>query len=215
MKLNDFPIIAEIKEEYMHQRRSGRSRDEAIAALQNSYQDELTIGAEDDGLLFWVALADAQYALKELSSSVSEKALDALSQLDHPSWSIVPKDLTARRKNYSAAPMAERKTLPKSRKFRCTWKIGDTFAYLLSGNCAKEHELAGRYMLLRKVDEVEFGDGRLLPVVTLTLWDNEPLPTNSKECQRISPLKLAAGRLCFPKNKYEYRTEILFTSKKC
>lgn len=214
MRLTDFPILEEIKEEYTKSRHDGNSRNEAVKQLMGSYQDEITQGYEDDGLLFWVGLADAQYACRELSQEVAEQGLAAIEKITHTDWNVTPSDLERRRKHYACAPMPERKGFQPSRKYRCTWQLGDTFAYRLSGPDAEANGLTGRYVLLRKVDELEFGDGRLLPVVTLTFWDEQSLPTNSLEFQRLPLYRMESGRGMTPASLYEYRAELLLTSRK-
>ena len=209
MRITDLPLITEVKDDYIKLRQNGLDRDDAVAELQHSYHDEITLGAEDDGLAFWVGVADGQYALNELSEEAARNGLAALDKIEKTDWEVTPGDIRRRRERYAAAPMPERKSVKKPKKFRCTWKIGDTFAYQLNGPDAEAHGLSGRYMLLRKVDELEFSDGRLLPVVTVTMWDALPLPRNAVEFQRLPALKLANGRFGFPRNQYEYRAEII------
>lgn len=207
-------MLGEIKEEYLKSRRNGSSRDATVAYLKASYRNELTLGCEDDGLLFWVGLADAQYACKELSSEVAEQALTAIEKLIETDWDVCSGDLVRRQEHYASAPMPERKHFGPSRKFRCTWKIGDVFAYHLTGAEAQERGLDGAHVLLRKVDELESYDGRLLPVVTLTMWTDGSLPTTSEEFQNKPMLILSKGRLSSPPDKSEYRTELLISSRK-
>ena len=60
MKLTDFPLYSEVKEEYLELRKIGKGRADVLKEMQVSYADELQLGAEDDALLFWIGLADAQ-----------------------------------------------------------------------------------------------------------------------------------------------------------
>lgn len=208
MRIPDFPLITDIKQEYCRLRQEGNSRDATTELLKQSFSAEITTGAEDDGLLFWIGMADAQYALKELSESVSYQGLNALEKLQHMG-PISASDIAIRKQHYMAAPMPERKAVRKPKKYRCCWNIGDTFAYQLSGAEAEALGLSGHYMLFRKVDALEFEDGRLLPVVTLTHWKELPLPTNSSEFQQAPVLKLSRGRLGLPISQYEYRAELI------
>ena len=210
--MNDLPMLSEIRDEYIQLRQKGNSRADATQALILSYANEITTGAEDDGVVFWIGLADAQYRRKELTADAAQKALAALDQIEQLDWNITPGDISRRRIRYAEAPMPERKVV-KTKKFRCTWKIGDTFAYKLSGPDTDACGLSGKYVLLRKVDELEFGDGRLLPIVTFTIWDEEPLPKTAEEFQKQPLLRLVSGRLGLPKTLNEYRGEMLFTRK--
>ena len=86
--------------------------------------------------------------------------------------------------------MPERNVGKPRPKFRCQWRIGDTFAYQLTGQEAKELGIHGKYMLLRKVSEVEFGDGSLYPIVTVSFLGDRTFPTSDEAFMDIPLLKL-------------------------
>lgn len=213
MRITYFEIIRDLKKEYTNLRQDGQHRDEAVCSLMAQYHDELTTGAEDDGLLFWIGLADAQYALRELSNEVSARGLAALEQLEVAIPEITPGDIEKRREHYACAPMPERAQVRKHKRFRCQWRIGDTFAYQMSGPEAEKNGAAGEYVLFRKVDELE-SNGSLTPVVTLTHWGKKPLPSNESEFQSVPLLRINHGRMCSPRSTFEYRIEIVITQEK-
>ena len=213
MRITYFEILEDLKREYADLRQNGTGRDAATKILIARYRNELTVGAEDDGLLFWVGLADAQYAQKDLAADVAAQGLAALTQLETAIPEIASGDLQRRRQWYACAPMPERTQVRKSRRFRCQWQMGDTFAYQLTGTEAEAKGIAGDYVLLRKVDELET-DGRLTPVVTLTHWKKDIFPSNETEFQSEPILRINHGRMCSPKSTYEYRIEIMFTREK-
>lgn len=213
MRITYFEILGDLKRTYTQLRQNGQSREQAVQALIAQYHNELAVGTEDDGLLFWIGLADAQYALKELSEEVSVRGLAALEKLPTLIPEIAASDIHRRREHYACAPMPERAQVRKPRRFRCQWHIGDTFAYRLSGQDAETHGLTGTYILLRVVDMVE-SDGRLIPIVTLCHWKKMELPTTANEFQQAPLLKLSNGRLGSPQHTYEYRIKILFTSQR-
>lgn len=212
MRITEFPIIGEIKAEYSKLRQDGVSRDDAVAKLKCNYRKE--IDAEDDCFLFWIGLADAQYRFGELSEEIAKKALAALNKLETTGGQITPVDLMRRRKWYSYAPMPERKKVNQPKRFRCSWEIGDTFAYQLRGKDAEDFGLSGRYVLFRKVSEAEESGGIVTPIVTVSMWDDVPLPTTSEEFRRLPILKLDKGRANTPKDKFIYRTEMLINNEK-
>lgn len=217
-RLNDIPLLHDVIIEYKGLRYGGKGRADSEKSMLAAYKNELQLGAEDDGILFWIGLADAQFSLKELTSEVAQKGLEALDAVEMLGWNIRPDDIASKRANYAAAPMPEREKLPPSRKFRCTWKVGDTFAHLISGKKAEELGIAGKYALFRKVDDIEFGDGRLLPVVTISIWDKPIFPQNEQEFQTTPILRLCWGPLrtssATYEYRYEYRGELLIKSKK-
>ena len=213
MRIASFELLGDLKNEYMELRQNGQSRDQVVRILMARYHKELTAGAKDDGLLFWVALADAQYALKELSDEVGARGLAALEQLKVTIPEIIPGDIEQRRQKYACAPMPERSQIRKSKKFRCQWHIGDTFAYKMTGPEAETNGIVGDFVLIRKVDEIE-SNGSIMPVVTLTHWKNVQLPHNEVEFRSVPILPLCNGRFRSPKSTYEYRTIILFACEK-
>lgn len=212
MKFKDLPLIEEVKTEYVTCRENGMNRKSAVAALCQSYENELTTGAKDDGLLFWIGLADAQYASKELSDDVAQKGLQSLDNIENSHINISRRDISVRRKNYTKAPMPER-TIVRRTRYRCKWCIGDTFAHLICGAEARQLGIEGKYALIRKVDDFRFGDGRILPVVTVSIWDGIPFPKDSQEFQRSPFLRMESGRLGAPEGKYEYRAELLIKNE--
>lgn len=215
VRMTEFPVLEEIKDEYVKLRQEGNDRVAAVQKLMESYKYELEDPEEDDAQLFWIGLADAQYCRKELEGNIAQKALKALNVIASYDWDICPGDLNRRREHYAKAPMPERKAGKPRPKFRCEWKIGDTFAYQLTSQEAKDLGIFGKYMLLRKVSELECGDGSSSPIVTISLWSKDALPRNAEEFMSVPLLKLCnGGRNFSPEYNYEYRTEIVIKSRK-
>ena len=214
IRMVDFPMVHEVRNEYKSRRQKGASRAEAVELLKDSYRAELTEGKEDDAHLFWIGLAEGQCHYQELTAEVADKALAALAVLEQYDWHLSMKDIQKRREMYSQAPMPEKTKIRKSTKFRCKWKIGDTFAYQLKGAEVAECGLEGMSLLLRKVDELPFSDGRILPVVMLSVCPSNTLPSCSDEYNNYPILKLENGRLGSSKDTYEYRAELIIGSTK-
>lgn len=212
MKVKDIPLIEEIQTEYLTLREKGMSRESAVVALCKSYEAEITIGETDDGVLFWIGLADAQYALKELSYDIAQKGLYSLDRLETSQINISRRDTSVRRQNYAKAPMPE-KNIGRRKRYRCRWSMGDTYAHMICGTEAQQLGIEGKYALIRKVDESKFGDGRILPVVTVSIWDSVPFPKDSHEFQLVPFLRMESGRLGAPEGKYEYRAELLIKNE--
>ena len=214
MRITDFPLLLVVKEEYLELRKSGMCRSNATHEMLERYSNEICGGVDDDGPLFWIGLADGQYTNRELTSEVAKQAENALDFIDRAGWGVTPGDLSRRKIWYRQAPMPEKRLGAPRAKYRCEWNVGDTFAYQLSGAAAEENGVSGQYILLRKVSDVEFGDGRLLPVVTLSLWGTKPFPVNEKEFMSAQILRVNCGRFTLPDNLYEYRVEIIVKNKK-
>lgn len=193
MRIGNFPLLDDIKKEYRELRLSGKGRQEAVEEMKKSYRNELTLGQDDDGLLFWVGLADAQYAGKELETEVAEQGRIALEKLE-TLYELTLRDVQLRKTRYSEAPMPERK-VRQGTKYHCSWKEGDAFAVPLRGKEAEEQSIAGCYAILRMVGVSEW-EGRMLPIVTVSLWQKSKLPETEDE---ICSLPLMRIKKCgFP-----------------
>lgn len=213
MRLQDFSLYCEAKKEYLELRKKGIGRADTIKEMQEHFADEISIGSEDDGILFWLALADAQYSMKELSSEVAAYGLQFLDALEHSDLSIASGELVRRRERYAQAPMPEKKSVRSRPIFHCGWSVGDTFAYRLSGPDADAAGISGKTVLFRKVGEVEFDHGHIVPLVTLTLWETDNLPQNSAELGLKPVLLLRCTKLLTHIRK-DYVAVLPFTSKR-
>lgn len=213
MRITNFPMLSEIKEEYIKYRQDGQSRAEATQSLIHSYRNEITMGQDDDGLLFWIGLADAQYYRKELTAEAAQKASDALDRMEELKWDITPGDITRRRTHYAAAPMPERKVGKPRPKFRCSWNIGDVFAFKLVGEHSQKLGITGNYMLYQKVDEVEIFDGRIIPIVTLGFC-HQSLPGTADEFLDIPHLILSKCLYGELKGKFSHKAQLVIDSNK-
>lgn len=213
MRISDLPLISEIIEKYTELRKSGKSRAKASAELCASYEEELTVGTEDDALLFWIGLADAQVSHGELTRKAAEQGLRAIDSLEHILNDICTEDIAFRKKNYSKAPMPEQKNQRACNGFRCNWKVGDTFAYCLTGEQADIAGVSGQYVLFRKLSEMVFGKGKVYPVVSISLCPDLPLPEDSLSFAKCPFLKLDRGKMGNPRDMFEYRTELIIESE--
>ncbi len=212
MRLTDFPIIQEIVAEYRQLREDGNCRDDATKKLLRQYRNEIESGAEDDGILFWIGLADAQFACRELTEEAAAQSIAALERLTSSNWKIAPSDINKRRAHYASAPMPEKRAIKPKPTIQCPWRIGDTFAYRLQGPYAEQYEIAGKYFLFRMVGAGEDSRGRY-PIVTVSFWEQEPFPQNAQEFQAAPLLKVQNGGRSFSrKDHFEYRTMILSKS---
>ena len=214
MRITDFPLCLEVKQEYIELRRKGNDRSSSVMQMKERYADELTVGEEDDGLLFWVGLADGQYTNKEITEDVAQTALSALERIEQTAWEVTPGDIARRRRHYAEAPMPEKKMGKPRPKYSCDWTVGDTFAYKMSKEGAGESGLDGKVLLFRCVDLIEYETEQLHPVVTISLCDGHNIPKNAQEFQKFPLWRINAGRFCAPEGLYEYRAHIVFRNKK-
>lgn len=213
MRITDFPLVQEVKDEYLKLRKIGKCRNEATQEMQQRYRNELEHGSEDDALLFWVGLCDGQYSVKEITLEVANKAKDALQKIAANDWGITQGDIVRRIAHCQQAPQPEKKFGKPRTKFRCSWEVGDTFAYKIPEYTEGEQK-NNSYILLRKVSEIEFGDGALYPVVTLSFWNRDQFPKSENEFNSVPLLRLNRNRFLLPKGFYEYRAALIISNSK-
>lgn len=190
MRLTAFPLLAEIKGEYIQYRRDGCDRAEATRRVLAQYDAELIPGREPACSLVWIGLADAQFFRKELTSHVAKMATDSADRLLNSGLGISEGDLQRRKAKYTRAPMAEKRVGNPKEPFWCPWELGDTFAYPLTGQEAERSGVAGCYALLRKVGSALYETKYLMPVVTVTLWRKETLPVTARDYFSVPPMVL-------------------------
>lgn len=214
MRITDFPLCVEVKNEYIELRKKGNDRASSATQMKERYADELTTGAEDDGLLFWVGLADGQYANKEITEEVAQAAISALDRIELTDWEVTPGDIARRRARYAEAPMPEKKLGKPRPKYSCDWAIGDTFAYRMSKEGAGESGLYGKVLLFRCVDLIEYEAEQMHPVVTISLCEEHNIPKNAQEFQKFPLWRINERRFGVPKGWYEYRAHIVPRNRK-
>lgn len=105
MRLTELTHIGQIKNRYTTLRSNGVCRKEATNRMIREFEAQ----SAQEGLTFWVGLADGQYLRKELTVFVAMQALVALHRLSVSGIRITPGDIERRRKHYTEAPMPERK----------------------------------------------------------------------------------------------------------
>lgn len=211
----------DIRDDYVDKLKRGKSNEEATNELivQN-------IDMEDDIeeiALFWFALADIQWDYGRLLPKVKSKALFFLEQeevsvrwkeageKEYKLWLETLKIL----KDKLLSPMPEVKKVSKYRLYRCSWKLGDVFAYQLSGEYSEKMGMHGKYIIFRKVSEDSFWPGHIVPVVQVYKWIGEEIPT-IEEIEKLPLLILnyiPETLLYKPNREPKYLIKLITTSK--
>lgn len=146
----------DVKGDYVHKLRSGKSDQEAMEAMLVEY--ERTKDDEDEGPLFWLALADTQWEYGRLTEPVREKALQLLAQgVDQERWSEAGAEkLEAWNETCRAlgeklrSPQPPRKRIRPYKLYQCPWALGDVFAYRFSGAYSREKGVCGEVCRIQK-----------------------------------------------------------------
>ena len=235
-------VALDVKDEYKDNLRRGKTNEEAMQEIIDKYQ-ELLEDEEDRGV-FWLALADTQWNLGRLDDQVKEQALEIIELgTDLKRWEVNEKLYNKRKeilekiKEKLLSPQPEEKRMPKYRTYKCEWENGDVFAYQLKSEYAKEQGLEGRYLIIQKIDEIDWYPCSTIPLVRVKITEDKTIPKTEKEIDELEyiqtwftsyerrfagfsalrPLKDQIKGMSFNTDEYgllpEYMVSIVITSK--
>ena len=183
-------VALDIKDEYKDNLRRGKTNEEAMQEIIDKYQ-ELLEDEEDRGV-FWLALADTQWNLGRLDEQVKEQALEIIELgTDLKRWEINEKlynkrkEILEKLKEKLLSPQPEEKRMPKYRTYKCEWKNGDVFAYQLKSEYAKEQGLEDRYLIIQKIDEIDWYPCSTIPLVRVKITEGKTIPKTEKEIDEL------------------------------
>lgn len=218
--LNEFGICLDVQDEY-REFRTTYSVMETLAHLKESFGE--CFDDDEETYSFWIGIAKVQTRRKEVLPVVAENALEVLERLN-AEYQLRKSEIALLRKKLQDPSLriseAEAKKTPISkkahRKFQCTWKRGDVYAFQLKSEEAKKLGLDQKWILLRKVAEkanYPYEGGRIIPVVHFMLWEEKNLPEDDADLELASWFRTHSvtsrrnGRMC-------YRYLLDLTSKK-
>lgn len=173
---------SDIRGDYIDKLRRGKTNEQATQELIDEYHE--IMGDEEEEPLFWFALADTQWNYGRLLPEVKEKALFFLSE-NHEleRWNASgPKMIAAWKKTLKdlqeklCLPQPPEKKVSKYRLYRCPWKLGDVFAYRLSGEYSAQAGYGGKFVVFREVSEDVWWPGHIVPIVQVYDWIGDCLP---------------------------------------
>jgi hypothetical protein len=174
----------DVREEYRELVANGLSGPEATNRLLHEWKD--IIDDEDDGPVFWLALAATQWACGRLEERVKANAVEiidngsSLSLWSEGANSKMLKQRQAALEKLRAqlhSPQPAVKRIRKPPKIECLWKVGEVLAYRLR---------SGKSVLLHVV--AEFGPS---PVFVILDWVGKEVP--SAERIKVLPLRMCHG----------------------
>ncbi len=183
-------VAEDVKTEYINLLKIGKKNQEATEELIKDNQ--LIINDPDDAAIFWFALADTQWKLGRLLPHVKKNALMHLIKEDNlKKWEIESKaDYKYRRKVLEQleerlnSPIPAEKKISLYKYYKCNWSMGDTYAYQLESEFAKDHNLYGHYLIFNKIDEYKIKKGLdfdVFPIVYTKITKNTTIPKSLKE----------------------------------
>ncbi len=235
-------VALDVKDEYKDNLRRGKTNEEAMQEIIDKYQELL----EDEEVrgVFWLALADTQWNLGRLDEQVKKQALEIIELgIDLKRWESNEKlynkrkEILEKLKEKLLSPQPEEKRMPKYRTYKCEWENGDVFAYQLKSEYAKEQGLEGRYLIIQKIDEIDWYPCSTIPLVRVKITEDKTIPKTEKEIDELEyiqtwftsyerrfagfsalrPLKDQIKGMSFNTDEYgllpEYMVSIVITSK--
>ena len=163
-KIYEDDTASDVKEEYIDLLKQGIGNEEATNRLIEGYDTE----DEEEGPIFWFALANIQWEYGRLLEKVKKQALYYIeSGIELERWEE-DKKLYEKRKEVLKeleeklnSPMPKEKRIVKHKIYKCTWNIGDVYAYKIKEN----EEYMGKYIVMIKVGEGKYGKYDICPVV--------------------------------------------------
>lgn len=173
---------SDLRGDYIHKLRQGKSNQKAVRELMEAYQ--AILGDMEEEPLFWFALADTQWNYGRLLPEVKRKALFFLEQEQELNrWRESGARQTAawektrqRLREKLLSPQPPEKKVSRYRLYQCSWQLGDVYAYRLTGGYAVETGFAGQYVVFRKVSEDTWWPGHVIPVVQVYQWIGSEIP---------------------------------------
>lgn len=177
-------VSEEVRDTYKNLLKDGNTNEEALLKTLEEGKDY--INDSDDTYGFWFALADTQSTLGRLHPQVKERALELIDKGgDIGRWLEVGDQKNAKKrkevldklKEKLNGPQLPEKKIPRRVVFKCPWKIGDVFAYLLENEAAEKNGLLGRYLIIQKIKDKNWLHGGILPMVIVRISRSKELPT--------------------------------------
>ena len=95
------------------------------------------------------------------------------------------KEILEKIKEKLLSPQPEEKRMPKYRTYKCEWENGDVFAYQLKSEYAKEQGLEDRYLIIQKIDEIDWYPCSTIPLVRVKITEDKTIPKTEKEIDEL------------------------------
>lgn len=203
------PIILDVEERYMEYRKSGKNRDEAIAAIE-AEESEAIMDSEDH-VAIALGLAFALCKKKELTEVVYFKAIDAIIKFknvleanDHRRSFLDAAERYLRNPVLYGLEATYRRRTP----YTPDWKTGDVFSHVLTHPRSKSLGIENWTILFYKVGE--YMHGRYpIQLMYVCLCPPGKLPSTSQELQELGFLRMMNHN-----DKWDYLAQILIKSAK-
>ncbi len=219
-------VSCDVKEEYLRALKDGSDNLTAVDIVISKYADY--IEDADDSICFWLALADTQWNYGRLIPNVLNKALEIIDKEEYlVIWYEESKKIGDKRrkvlddlKKKLKSPQPSEKRIPKQRSYICPWKVGDIFSFQITNEELKQHPLFHHWIVLQKVESVEWYPCHIIPIMTAIYSLKTTCPTLD-EISKLPFIKIAKRYsqwdnqgLPIGDYKYDYDFGLVMTSKR-
>lgn len=168
-----------VKDDFEESYRQNKSIMEITNLLEKRYTPKLSPQEMEED--FWLPLACVQWDWGVLLPEVKARALAILQQKeDTMFWDARERLLS---------PLPSPKKIHKRRSYRCQWKNGDVFAWELQSEQAAQMGLAGRYLLLQKVDLCFWHPSHFIPICYAKLTNKNCIPSTAEEYNALEYIR--------------------------
>ena len=178
-----YPMIADVRNEYIKQRRRGKDRETAVNAVLSSFSDELT--DSDDGPQVWIGLASITASKKELTEGLLERASLAYRQLSESCPEMRTILAASMERICNLSNLGTEAKYPRVRSYKPDWKNGDTFLYHLSGEYPRSFGLDDWNIVIRKIGEFFDDNDNWQELVYISLSFPGNIPGSSDELEQL------------------------------
>lgn len=175
-------VACDTKDDYLDLLRIGKSNIEATSLLIDNNSD--FINDDEDGPIFWLALADTQWRYGRLLPKVKEEAMRCINEeSDLKRWKSNTKLLNKRKqilvelKEKLNSPQPNEKKVKKISIRKPIWNIGDILLYRIHNDELKNSKWYNKYVLFKvvgitteNIGGASSGISHKIDVVSLCNW---------------------------------------------
>ena len=198
--LYDDDVALDVKDIFESQFENGEDPVKIAEYLINENMFLIETDPEDEGAVFWMALADTLHNHGLGDKTILKYAFDSISA-NLELWKKKYPDQIVKRyralKNLDAklnTPPEKPGEKKKRKPFRCQWEYGDVFAYPLVSEYAREKGLFGRFLIFHKIDEGENGKA-VSPIVRVKITEGFELPESEEELNKLEYIQIRS--MCY------------------
>lgn len=191
---------ADVKGRVTEYWQQGSSGEEIISRIREDFSD-LTEEVSPDGAFLWLGLADSLWRLGLLTEDIRDRAMawidrkDIIDTIPDPAFNP---NMEKRRtimlnklKDKLSSPQPQVRKYVSRVPRSCGWQNGDAYAYRIKGENAEISGLAGRFLILRQIEEITW-DSKKAPLIYVKITNNQDLPVSTMEYDSLEYIQVWA-----------------------